>query len=72
MPDLDHTALLLMCTWLCMLQNESFVSNTAAIHYQLRQADIIGHIFLDYLDSSHNVPYLALGMNTFLSLSVQF
>lgn len=40
-------------------------------HYQLRQADITGHLFLDYLDSAHIVPYLALGMNSILSLSVQ-
>lgn len=33
MPDSDHTALLLY-TWTCMLQNESFVSDSAAIHYQ--------------------------------------
>ena len=48
------------------------MSDSAPIHYQLRQADIIGHLFLGYLDSACIVPYLALGMNTILTLSVQF
>ncbi len=50
----------------------SYVSDLAVIHYQLRQADITDHLFPDHLDFAHIVPYLALGMNIILSLSVQF
>ena len=39
--------------------------------HSLRQADITDHLFLDHLDFAHIVPYLALGMNIILSLSVQ-
>ncbi len=54
--------------------SNSYVSDSAVIHHQLRQADITDHLFLGHLDFAHIVPYLALTqrMNIILSLSVQF
>ncbi len=60
-----------MCPFACpsKLALLSYVSDLTVIHYQLRQADITNHLFPDHVDF---VPYLALGMNIILSLSVQF
>ncbi len=38
----------------------------------LQPTGITEHLFPDHLDFAHIVPYLALGMNIILSLSVQF
>ena len=59
--------LFLASTW-----SVSYVSGSAPIHYQLRQADITDHLFLDHLDFAQVVPYLALGILVILFFSVQF